>query len=64
MKNLKPCVCCGHRYIVEYDNYDICPICNWQDESLQSKNPDYKGGPNGMSLNQAKEEWQKKKQAS
>lgn len=45
------CVCCGKCYV----NFcDICDICGWQDDILQNKKPDYKGGANQMSLNEAK----------
>lgn len=33
----------------------ICPICNWEDDGVQLDNPDYEGGANDLSLNQAKE---------
>ena len=45
------CACCGKCYV---NFYDICDICGWQDDILQNKKPDYKGGANQMSLNEAK----------
>ncbi|ADZ84461.1 CPCC family cysteine-rich protein [Cellulosilyticum sp. ST5] len=45
------CACCGE----EVDKFDICEACGWQDDGLQNDNPDYKGGANKKSLNEAKE---------
>ena len=41
-----------------YGDYEICPVCGWEDECLQSEDPDYAGGPNKMSLNEAKKAYQ------
>ncbi|WP_415359971.1 CPCC family cysteine-rich protein, partial [Pseudomonas aeruginosa] len=35
--------------------YEICPVCYWEDDIAQNKDPDYDGGANGISLNNAKE---------
>lgn len=51
MKAIK-CPCCGKTYIEEYE---ICDVCDWQNDPLQLLNPDYAGGANIMSLNEAKE---------
>lgn len=45
------CACCNR---MEVDFYDICDICGWQNDLLQNKKADYKGGANKMSLNEAK----------
>ena len=50
-----PCPCCGARVFEELGEYDICPVCNWEDDPFQSKNPDRGGGANEMSLNEARE---------
>jgi len=50
------CACCG---MIEVDFYDICDVCGWQNDSLQNKYPDFKGGANQMSLNEAKEAYKK-----
>ena len=39
----------------EEDSFDYCPVCGWGDDKFQEENPDYKGGYNRMSLNQARE---------
>ncbi len=49
--NLKTkCALCGE----EVDRYDICDVCGWQDDDLQRDDPNYKGGANKMSLNEAR----------
>lgn len=47
------CPCCGYKTLAELDNYDLCPICYWEDDSTQYENPDLEGGPNAPSLRQA-----------
>jgi len=54
MANLKPCRCCGKLTIQEYDNFEICSSCGWEDDDFQFENPDFAGGANELSLNQAK----------
>lgn len=49
------CPCCGSKTIDNLGDYEICPICKWEDDPIQSKEPDYAGGANKMSLNEAKE---------
>ncbi len=50
------CACCG---MIEVTFYGICSVCGWQDDLVQNKNPDYRGGANQMSLNEAKEAYKK-----
>lgn len=54
------CPCCGY-YTLEDDpgHFDICPVCFWEDDGIQSDNPDYGGGANVISLNQARENYKK-----
>lgn len=49
------CACCG----AKVERYDICDVCGWQDDDVQNSQPDYKGGANQMSLNEAKEAYMK-----
>jgi hypothetical protein len=51
-----PCLCCGYltRDSVEIGSFDICPVCGWEDDNVQSRNPDVVGGANRASLTEAK----------
>jgi hypothetical protein len=55
------CPCCGARTIAHLGDYEICLVCNWEDDPVQAASPDYEGGANGLSLNQARNEWRKNK---
>ena len=57
VQNLLPCPCCGSLVIGEAGGYEICRICDWEDDPVQSADPDRGGGANRESLNQAKEIW-------
>jgi hypothetical protein len=35
--------------------YAICPVCWWEDDEVQARDPDYGGGANRVSLRQARE---------
>lgn len=48
------CPVCGKHRFKEDDNFEICPICGWEDDGIQRDDPDYEGGANEMSLNQMK----------
>ena len=50
------CPCCEHLTLGEPppDTYGICPVCYWQDDGVQYHDPDYAGGANKMSLNEAR----------
>lgn len=54
------CPCCGYLTLDSAPGFfDICPVCYWEDDNIQRGNPDYKGGANDVSLNQARENYQK-----
>jgi len=55
-----PCPCCGQKTIGLLGDYEICSICNWEDDPYQSEHPDYSGGANKLSLNQARLVYQEK----
>lgn len=57
-ENKWQCQCCG-TYSLEEEMHDICDICGWEDDHLQNDKPDYKGGANNMSLNEAREAYKK-----
>lgn len=49
------CPCCGNKTLHEQPpgTFEICSICGWEDDDIQFKDPDFKGGANKMSLRQA-----------
>lgn len=51
-----PCPCCGFYTLVEKPpgTYNICPVCYWEDDLLQFKEPSRRGGANGVSLEEAR----------
>ena len=53
------CPVCGQYEFEEEDDFDGCPTCNWQNDGLQNDEPDYWGGANEMSLNDAREMYKK-----
>jgi len=52
-----PCPCCGYLTIGEEPpgTFEICPVCFWEDDNVQFEDPNYAGGANSVSLNQARE---------
>jgi hypothetical protein len=51
-----PCPCCGCRTLDARADYDICPICFWEDDGQDDHDAEIaRGGPNGsLSLAQAR----------
>ena len=47
------CPCCGYKTLDSIREYDICPICFWEDDPIQYDEPDYEGGANHVSLKDA-----------
>lgn len=45
------CPVCGKAHV---DEYDICEVCNWENDPIQLEKPTLAGGANKMSLNQAR----------
>ena len=40
------CPCCGDAYFTKNGDYDICPVCNWENDKTQNTDIYYKGGAN------------------
>lgn len=50
------CPCCANLTLSEAapGTFEICPVCYWEDDETQFRDPDYRGGANVVSLNEAK----------
>ncbi|MCH7725978.1 MAG: hydrolase [Planctomycetes bacterium] len=56
-RNVFPCPACGFEVFDEpVGSYDICSICDWEDDEVQLRFPLLAGGANAQSLC----EWQKR----
>lgn len=54
-----PCVCCGHLVFDErVGSYEICPICFWEDDLVQTRWPNFAGGANKPSLIECQRNYQ------
>jgi len=55
------CHCCGYPTLDEKASYDICILCNWEDDGQDDLDADLiNGGPNGnYSLTEARENFRK-----
>lgn len=51
------CKCCGCAALDSDDEYDICPVCFWEKDRMQESDPEYKGGANAVSLNEARKNY-------
>lgn len=51
------CPVCGRYEFPEENSFDICTVCNWEDDADQEENPDEINGANRMSLNEARAAW-------
>lgn len=57
IEDLYPCPCCANGTISELGNYEICPVCGWEDDPVQSEDPYFSGGANLSNLNDAKKKY-------
>ena len=55
------CPVCSEYQFEKEDNYEVCPVCEWENDGLQMKDPDYWGGANDESLNEYKAAWEAQK---
>ncbi len=44
-------VCKKHKF---WENYEICPVCGWENDPVQRRDKDFAGGANKMSLREAR----------
>jgi len=50
---MQTCACCGYQTIKAKGDYEICPICFWEDDPVQEADPWFEGGANQPSLFQS-----------
>ncbi|RUT05051.1 hypothetical protein DSM106972_038720 [Dulcicalothrix desertica PCC 7102] len=55
------CPCCENLTLEEdrIGSFEICPVCFWENDNIQFDDPDYEGGANKVSLNQARQNYKK-----
>jgi hypothetical protein len=56
---LEPCPCCRSLVIGVPGSYEICAVCGWEDDPIQSRDQSYAGGANMLSLGEARAKWAK-----
>jgi hypothetical protein len=59
VEGVYPCPCCKHLTFDSVGEYDICPICFWEDDPVQEEKPDLAGGANKVSLVEAEQNFLK-----
>ena len=52
MDELFACPACSYLSLSEVGQYEICEVCGWEDDPVQSNNPELGGGANLESLNE------------
>ncbi len=52
-KGSHKCPVCGKYEFPEFDSFDVCPVCGWEDDWIQEDDPDF-GGANWETLNGCK----------
>ena len=55
--NRHPCPCCGCITLPEQGQYDICPVCFWEDDPTQSMDEGLEYGANKVSLKAARKNY-------
>ncbi len=52
------CPVCDEYEFEKMGDYEICPVCGWENDRVQAMDPDFEGGANALSLNQARAKYQ------
>ncbi len=53
---LNPCPCCGYATIHNPGSYEICPVCDWENDSVRLL--EQHSGPNHMTLSEGRAMYQ------
>lgn len=54
------CPVCQKHYFRIMGTHEMCPICDWINDSSQCVDPNYSRGENKPSLNEYRKQWQDK----
>jgi len=57
VEKLLPCPCCTYETMAERGEYDICPVCFWEDDG--NDDPSRYSGPNHMTLSEGRKNFEK-----
>lgn len=52
----RKCPCCKKSRV---DKFEICEVCGWENDPVQAREPDFKGGANKESLNEFRDKYMK-----
>lgn len=58
IKKPHKCPVCGKYDFPDFDSYEICPECGWEDDWIQEKDPTEEVGSNEMCLNEYKAKYE------
>ena len=58
IKKPHKCPVCGKYNFSDFDSYDICPECGWEDDWTQEQGPTDEVGSNEMCLNEYKAKYE------
>ena len=55
------CPCCGNLTLSQEPpgTFELCEVCYWEDDPVQFDDPDFGGGANRLSLNEARENFRR-----
>ena len=56
-EQLLPCPCCKYKTLGTRGEYDICPVCFWEDDG--ASNPESFSGPNHITLGEGRNNFNK-----
>jgi len=58
----RACPCCGYLTLSDWNSgsWELCSVCDWEDDKVQYQDPMYEGGANLESLQQARDLFKRK----
>ncbi len=59
MEEKHKCPVCGQFEFDEWGSFDFCRVCGWCDDPLEGSQKGYKGGYNGMTVEEYREAWKR-----